>query len=197
MRQSREAKAETHQAIIAAAARQFREHGVEGTSVGDVMQAANRTHGGFYRHFASKEDLLVAALGRAFEEMLDVLDRGLAAVPPERALAGFVRSYTDPGRVEDVAGGCPVAALSNDILRSTEAVQAEFGNGVRDMIGALASHLDGPEAEREARAARTFAMAAGAVMMARACDPATADLILRAVREDAAPPATTLAMPAT
>lgn len=185
MRQSREAKAETHQAIVAAAARQFRDRGIEGTSVGDVMQAANRTHGGFYRHFASKEDLLVAALGRAFEEMLGVLDQGLSEIPPQRALGGFIRSYTAPERVQDVAGGCPVAALSNDVLRSTEAVQAEFGRGVRAMIGALAAHLDGPEAEREARAARTFAMAAGAVMMARASDPETAEIVLDAVRDEA------------
>lgn len=184
MRQSREAKAETHQAIVEAAARQFRERGIEGTSVGDVMQAANRTHGGFYRHFDSKEDLLVAALGRAFEEMLDVMDRGLSEVPAERAAGGFVRSYTSPKRVKDVATGCPVAALSNDIQRSTEAVQAEFGRGVREMIDALAKHLNGPEAERQARAARTFAMAAGAVMIARASDAATADLVLAAVREE-------------
>lgn len=197
MRQSREAKAETHQAIVAAAARQFRERGIEGTSVGDVMQAANRTHGGFYRHFESKEDLLVAALGRAFEEMLENVARGLSEVPAKQALGGFVRSYTAPGRVKDVAGGCPVAALSNDVLRSTEAVQAEFGRGVRAMIGALASHLDGPDAEREARAARTFAMAAGAVMIARASDLATADLILRAVREEPARAASPKGGPAT
>ncbi|WP_421848342.1 TetR/AcrR family transcriptional regulator [Novosphingobium sp.] len=186
MRQSREAKAETHQAIVAAAARQFRDRGIEGTSVGDVMQAANRTHGGFYRHFDSKEDLLVAALGRAFEEMLGVLDQGLSELPPQRALEGFLRSYTAPERVQDVAGGCPVAALSNDVLRSTGAVQAEFGRGVRAMIGTLAAHLDGPEADRDARAARAFAMAAGAVMIARASDPETAEIVLGAVRDEAA-----------
>ncbi|GEN99815.1 TetR family transcriptional regulator [Novosphingobium sediminis] len=197
MRQSREAKAVTHQAIVAAAARQFRERGIEGTSVGDVMRAANRTHGGFYRHFDSKEDLLVAALGRAFAEMLEVVDRGLSEVPAEQALGSFMRSYTAPERVEDVAGSCPVAALSNDVLRSTEVVQAEFGRGVRAMIRSLAEHLDGPEAEREARAARTFAMAAGAVMIARASDPETAERVLRAVRDEAAslasPPSRTMA----
>lgn len=186
MRQSREAKAETHQAIVAAAARRFRERGIEGTSVGDVMQAANRTHGGFYRHFTSKDDLLLAALGRAFEEMLGVVEQGLSEVPSQHALGAFVLSYTAPERVQDVAGGCPVAALSNDVLRSTEAVQAEFGRGVHAMIASLAAHLDGPEAEREARAARAFAMAAGAVMIARASDPETAAIVLSAVRQDAA-----------
>ncbi|KPF88734.1 TetR/AcrR family transcriptional regulator [Novosphingobium sp. AAP93] len=191
MRQSREAKAETHQAIVAAAARRFRERGIEGTSVGDVMQAANRTHGGFYRHFDSKEDLLVAALGRAFEEMIAGLEHALAHVPAERALGGFVRGYTSAGRVADVGGGCPVAALSNDVQRSNEAVQAEFGRGVRALIASLAAHLEGPQAKREASAARTFAMAAGAVMIARASDQATADLVLAAVRDEVPHPATT------
>lgn len=186
MRQSREAKAETHQAVVTAASRLFRERGIEGTSVGDVMQAANRTHGGFYRHFTSKEDLLVAALGRAFEEMVESLEQATAGAPPQRVLGGFVRGYTSPGRVADVAGGCPVAALSNDVLRSTEAVQAEFGRGVQSMIAALAQRLEGPEGERVARALRAFAMAAGAVMIARASDPATAALVLEAVREDPA-----------
>jgi TetR/AcrR family transcriptional repressor of nem operon len=114
-----------------------------------------------------------------------VLDQGLSEIPPQRALGGFIRSYTAPERVQDVAGGCPVAALSNDVLRSSEAVQTEFGRGVRAMISALAAHLDGPEAEREAQAARTFAMAAGAVMMARASDPETAEIVLDAVRDEA------------
>jgi TetR/AcrR family transcriptional regulator, transcriptional repressor for nem operon len=196
MRQSREAKAETHQAVVTAASRLFRERGIEGTSVGDVMQAANRTHGGFYRHFDSKEDLLVAALGRAFAEMVENLEQATSGAPPQRVLGGFVRGYTSPGQVADVAGGCPVAALSNDVLRSTETVQAEFGRGVRRLIEALAQRLDGPEAERGARALRAFAMAAGAVMIARASDPAVATLVLEAVRSDAATTALAASGPA-
>lgn len=187
MRQSREAKAETHQAIIAAAARAFRERGIEGTSVGDVMSAANRTHGGFYRHFQSKEDLLVAALGSAFASMLGDMESALGDTPPGQVLSEFLRGYASPGHVADVAGGCPVAALSNDVLRSGEAVRAEFGRGARAMIAAISSHLEGPETEREAQAARAFAMAAGAVMIARASDPATAALVLEAVRDDRTP----------
>lgn len=187
MRQSREAKAETHQAIIAAAARTFRERGIEGTSVGDVMSAANRTHGGFYRHFDSKVDLLVVSLRNAFEAMVDDLERALGDTPSREVLGGFLRAYTSPGHVTDVGGGCPAAALSNDVLRSTATVKSEFGQGVKAMIGAIAAHLEGPEAEREARAARTFAMAAGAVMIARASDPEIAALMLGAVRGETGP----------
>ncbi len=185
MRQSREAKAETHQAIIAAAARAFRERGIEGTSVGDVMSAANRTHGGFYRHFQSKEDLLVAALGSAFAGMLDDIERALGDTPPGQVLREFVRGYASPGHVADVAGGCPAAALSNDVLRSSEAVRAEFGRGVQAIVATLAARLNGTDAEREAKATQTFAMAVGAVIIARASDPVNATQVLEAVRENA------------
>ncbi|MFM9936632.1 MAG: TetR/AcrR family transcriptional regulator [Novosphingobium sp.] len=187
MRQSREAKAETHQAVIAAASRLFRKQGIEGTSVGDVMQAANKTHGGFYRHFDSKEQLLVAALECAFADMLGDVTTGLATAPPAQALALFMAHYTSPRRVADVAGGCPVAALSGDTARSTETVRTGFGRGAQAIIAAIAGALDGPEGGRQQRAAQTFAMAAGAVMIARASDPETAALVLEAVRAHVAP----------
>ncbi len=182
MRQSREAKAETHQAVVTAGARLFRERGIEGTSVGDVMQAAGKTHGGFYRHFDSKETLLVAALEQAFADMLGDVGEGLATVTEAEALARFVAYYLSPRMITDVGSGCPVAALASDVLRSTETVRAVFGSGARRMIGVIASALEGPENERFARAAQTFAMAAGAVMIARASDPETAALVLDAVR---------------
>jgi TetR/AcrR family transcriptional repressor of nem operon len=184
MRQSREAKAETHEAIIAQASRMFRERGIEGTSVGDVMQAADKTHGGFYRHFESKDALLVAALEKAFADMLGDIDDGFAKVPRAEALARLIGYYLSPQRVADVAGGCPVAALSGDVLRSTDAVRMVFGKGVRRMIMAIAEVLEGPEEERMRHAAQTFSMLAGALMIARASDAETADLVLNAVRLD-------------
>ena len=182
MRQSREAKAETHQSIVAEASRLFRERGIEGTSVGDVMQAANKTHGGFYRHFDSKESLLVAALESAFADMLADMGEGFADTPPAETLARFVAYYLSPRMIADVASGCPIAALSGDVLRSSDAVRAIFGRGARQIIAAIAGALDGPESERMNEAARAFTMAAGAVMIARASDAETAAMILQAAR---------------
>ena len=182
MRQSREAKAETHQAIIAQASRMFRERGIEGTSVGDVMQAASKTHGGFYRHFDSKEQLLVAALESAFADMLGHMQEGFAKPSAATSLARLVAYYLSPKMIEDVGGGCPVAALSGDVLRSSDAVRAVFGSGARHMIKAIADALEGPQESRMNSAARTFAMLAGALMIARASDPETAEMVLGAVR---------------
>lgn len=78
MRQSRKAKAETNQTVVKAASRMLRERGIDGTGVGDVMQAANKTHGGFYRHFGSKEALLMAAMEDASRICRRVLPRSAA-----------------------------------------------------------------------------------------------------------------------
>ena len=160
MRQSREVKAETHQEIVAAASRLFRERGIEGTSVGDVMQAAQKTHGGFYRHFESKEALLVAALDDAFAAMLSYLDAGLAAVPRGETIGPFLDGYLAPELVEDT--------------------------GTMQMIQAIAESLEGSQEDRMQRAAQSFSMAAGALMIARASDPQTAKIILDAARKGAA-----------
>ena len=188
MRKSREAKAQSHQAIVAKASQMFRERGIEGTSLGDVMQAASLTHGGFYRHFDSKEALMIAALESAFTDVLETIETGLSATPRPRALAEFVAYYLSPKMVGGAGEGCPVAALSGDVFRSSDALKAVFGRGAQKIIAVMASSIDGPEDARMRIAARTFAMAAGAVMIARASDPQTAALVLDAARQDAGLP---------
>jgi len=182
MRQSREAKAVTHDAIVAEASRLFRARGIEGTSVGDVMRAAKRTHGGFYRHFDTKEALLGTALEQAFADMLTTMRAGFATVDHVDALKRFARYYLSPEQVADVGGGCPVAALSGDVSRGSEPIRDVFGSGARQMIETIAKALDGTPAERRRRAAQAFAMAAGALMIARASDAKTAELVLSAAR---------------
>ena len=185
MRKSREAKAETHQAIVAKASRMFRERGIEGTSVGDVMQAASLTHGGFYRHFASKEELLVAALEDAFATMLSYMNESFSDLPRGETIAPFLQGYLSTELTQDVGGGCPVAALSGDVMRSGENVRQVFGAGVLKIVKSIADTLDGPEDDRMRRAAQAFSMAAGALMIARACDPETARLFLDAGQKGA------------
>ena len=182
MRQSKAAKAETHQAIVAAASRLFRARGVERTSVADVMQAADKTHGGFYRHFATKDALLESALDEAFAGMEAVMADGMARAGRDGALRGFAAHYLGPDHVGDAGTGCPVAALATEIAHAGETVRQHFGAGVMRQIGLLAEGLDDPAPVGEARAARAFAMAVGAVMIARASDPATGERVLSAVR---------------
>lgn len=180
MRQSREAKAETHQAIIAQAARLFRAQGVEATSVADVMKAAERTHGGFYRHFDTKDALLAAALDAAFADMMELVRQGTEGQQPQAALQGFFDFYLGSDHVADAGSGCPVASLSGEIRQASDDLRARFGAGVRAMIAALEVTQSGDDEERRRGAARLFAMAMGAVAIARASDPETAQQVLSA-----------------
>lgn len=184
MRKSREAKAETHAAIVAEASRLFRERGIEKTSVGDVMKAAKRTHGGFYRHFDSKDDLLSAAMQGAFSDMADMVTARFEEITEPRARrAAFSDYYLSDDHLAGIADGCPAAALSGDVARSTAAHKAAFGAGVRAIVDALAEAMEGSDSEKRAAAARSFAQQLGAVAIARASDPDTAKFILSACRD--------------
>jgi TetR/AcrR family transcriptional repressor of nem operon len=191
MRVSREEKARSRARIVAAAARLVRERGLEGTGVADVMRDAGLTHGGFYRHFDDKDALVAAALEASFDDILARLD----ATPADGAAAGratpdgaapvgadFRAFYLSEAHVERPGIGCPVAALGGEVARGAAALRAAFGAGVRRMIAALARGI--PGSAPDARATRELAMLVGALIIARASDPATARAVLAACRAD-------------
>ena len=174
MRMSREEKDNSYQRIVAGASRRLRERGFAGTSVADAMQDAGLTHGGFYRHFETKDGLLGAALEAAFDEILSLFDE---TGEPGRADA-FQAFYLSKKHVDDAGPGCPAAALASEAARGSDALKRTFGAGIRRMVDALSEGADGRPA-----AARRLAMLVGGVALARASDPATAKLILAACRE--------------
>ena len=182
MRMSQEEKDRSHARIIASAARLVRQNGVEGASVNDVMKDAGLTHGGFYKHFESKDALLVAALDSAFSEIAEMLGPALAEEAAAAKSADFQSFYLSDGHVASPAIGCPVAALSGDIGRAAEPLKARFGAGVKRIVGLLARGASGSDRTKRARATRQLAMMAGAVMIARASDPDTARDVLTACR---------------
>ena len=185
MRVSQDEKDRSHARIIASAARLVRARGVEGASVNDVMNDAGLTHGGFYKHFESKDALLAAALERAFEETASMLESQLGGAEAAARSTEFKSFYLSDGHVASPAIGCPIAALSGDIARGTSALKTRFGKGVRRIVDLMARGSSGSERVARARATRQLAMMAGAVMIARASDPDTARDVLAACRERA------------
>lgn len=182
-RASREEKDQSRSRIVASAARLFRERGIEGASVNDVMKDAGLTHGGFYRHFASKEALVDSALDAAFEQIVAPLEMSLANQPPETAGRRFREFYLSADHLENAGIGCPAAALASEIAREPDSARGHFTAGVQAMLSTLARTKDGEETEREAAAARDLAMMVGAMTIARASDASLGELILRACRE--------------
>ena len=111
MRYSAEHKEETHERIVRTASRRFRRSGAS-VGIADLMKALKLTHGGFYRHFRSKDDLLVEALQNGFDDMRQRMSEAIAKVPPGRELESLIETYLSDRHCADAAGGCPVAALA-------------------------------------------------------------------------------------
>jgi TetR/AcrR family transcriptional repressor of nem operon len=185
MRMSRDEKARSHSRIVFSAARRLRAHGIEGTSVADMMSDADLTHGGFYRHFTSKDALVRAALDAAFDEMLAQVARTFELSVPGEAVADVKSFYLARAHVGNAESGCPIAALAGDVCRQSDAVRETFTAGVERMLRALAAGMDGTPAQRRKAAARELATMVGAVMIARASDAPTSHDVLRACRATA------------
>ncbi len=182
MRMSKDEKDRSHGRIVASAARLVRERGVEGASVNDMMKDAGLTHGGFYKHFGSKDALLAAALDEAFDQIAGLLGPELPAAAD--TATRFQDYYLSDGHLKTPGRGCPIAALGGDVGRGAAALKARFGAGVQRITALLARGLAGSEKAKRARATRQLAMMAGAIMIARASDPDTAREVLAACREN-------------
>lgn len=160
-------KEETHQRIVEVAAKALRREGYGGTGVAAVMKEAGLTHGGFYAHFASRDDLLVEALERAGAESRDVvaqaIERGAAnGVSSFRAL---VDAYLADSQLNSMETGCPVAALGCDMPRQSRPVRKASANGVQKLIEAVATTLS--PGRKDAAAAVTGTLV-GSLQLARA-----------------------------
>ena len=177
------AKAQENRAhIVEIASTLFREHGFDGVGVADLMAAAGFTHGGFYKHFRSKADLMAEAAASGFSQS-EAKTRGFDRVE-------FFKSYLSREHRDTRSDGCTMAALCGDAARQPEALKATFAAGIESLLatleceGAALSEVD----QREARAKTIdmIAHAIGAVVLSRACpdDSPLADEILEVCRTE-------------
>ncbi len=162
--------------IVETASVLFRERGYDGVGVADLMAAAGFTHGGFYKHFGSKADLMAEAAVCGFEASSRI------AADTERA--AFIEHYLSRQHRDERGSGCTMAALSGDAARQPAAVQAEFAQGIERMLSKLASDDPAQASEERARHLDTFAHLVGALVLSRACpdDSPLADEILETCR---------------
>ena len=180
MRMSQEEKTKSHARIVTSAARLFRERGLGGASVIDVMTDAGMTHGGFYKHFDNKDALIERALESAFDEFVKNFDANLT----ESEIAASRARYLSREHMAQPGRGCPVAALGSEIARESNTLKAAFGAGVRRVIKAIAVSRAGSPAARRKAAIREFSMLVGAIVIARSTDSELADQVLAACKEE-------------
>ena len=133
MRHSREEKARTHERIVELASQRIRESGMESPGVAEIMQAAGLTHGGFYKHFDSRDDLIAEAAERAYE----AADRTVHELTDdaEDPLGAFVDWYVSARHRDDPGAGCPVVALGDDVQRGNERVRSRLHRAGRAVPG--------------------------------------------------------------
>jgi TetR/AcrR family transcriptional repressor of nem operon len=181
MGHSKDDKAASHERIVAVAAARIRESGTERPGVADIMRAAGLTHGGFYKHFDSRDELIAEAVERALTE---------TELPvPETAgvddlLAAFVDAYVSTAHRDDAATGCGVAALSADMPRVGGPAQEAYRAQVERYLAYLQGLLGGDDDATRRRATVTLSTMVGALTIARALGPTPrSDEILRDVRE--------------
>lgn len=168
--------------IVETASTLFRERGYDGVGVVDLMAAAGFTHGGFYKHFGSKADLMGEAAACGFAQTMEK-GSGLE-------LAEFIKRYVSRDHRDQPGAGCTIAALCGDAARQSEDIKATFAGGIESLLAALLPDSDALQeqqlAEKRAKAIFLMASAIGAIVLSRACpdDSALADEILTACRTE-------------
>jgi TetR/AcrR family transcriptional repressor of nem operon len=159
--------AEKHERILSEASRLFRERGLAGVSVGDLMQAADLTHGSFYNHFDSKETLIAECIAHVGADAAKLID---AAEPTVAGKRGFVSQYLSLAARDDPGGACLMPPLGAEIAREPFARSAMTGY-VRGFIDRLMSHFPWPTAANARRdVIRMTTSLVGALVLARAVD---------------------------
>jgi TetR/AcrR family transcriptional regulator, transcriptional repressor for nem operon len=185
MRVSREKAAENRERIIEAAGALFRAKGFSGIGVADIMKAADLTHGGFYGHFASKDDLVAQASRRAMARAAANWGKTVADAPDE-PFAALLKHYLSPRHRDEPGQGCVFAALGADAARSGRIVREAFAEGLEPLIGILAKSAPGSsKAVRRRKALAAMSGLVGALLLARAVgDAKLSDELLEATRRE-------------
>ena len=189
---SRQQKELNRERIVGAASQGFKARGIDGVGIDELMRTAGMTHGGFYNHFSSKEDLALEVLNQGFTASLGAVDALIGAHPrsSRAALNAIIDSYLSPYHRDHPEHGCASAALAADAGRHGIGAQEEYRRGLQGYITAITDLLQvgarqtnttlDPRRARE-QAIALFSQLVGAQLIARAiaqADPALSDEVL-------------------
>jgi TetR/AcrR family transcriptional repressor of nem operon len=165
MRYEKGHKEATRKRIVAVASKRFREDGVAAVGIAGLMANADLTHGGFYSHFASKEDLVGDAVAEALDDTLGVLR---TEAEQRGGLEGIIRAYLRPAHRDHPGEGCAVAALAAELARHPAATREALSQRLPRFVELIAEHLPGSDAEaRRDCAVAIFGAMVGTLQLAR------------------------------
>ncbi|MEI6001653.1 TetR/AcrR family transcriptional regulator [Paraburkholderia bengalensis] len=164
MKKSKAETAETRKRIVRAAAQAFRSNGIRATGVAEIMSAAGLTHGGFYRHFASKDHLVAEACAAGMESTLDAVDA--SAKDGEQAFIEHFQTYLWDRNRRDCLGECPLIAMGSELARADIETRRAATTGYRELISSMAAK----GASNSGAAIFAFSSILGALTISRIVD---------------------------
>ena len=163
-------KQQTRERIVRAAARRFRSLGSQGAAIGDLMRDLHLTHGGFYRHFDSKEDLLGEAFEQGLGEIHSRIVMAIESAPKGGEVKALIDAYLSIEHCDNPADGCPVAALATELARRPPRSKARlaFEQALSERTRRMASYMPGAtQEEREKKIKLLMSGMSGTLNVAR------------------------------
>ena len=185
MRYRPEHKAEVHQKIVGDASRRVRSEGLNGAAVAVVMRDTGLTHGGFYKHFGSKDELLLESVGEAFRDIADKLAHAAEQSPPETAWKAIVKTYLSLDYCDHADHGCPMTALAPELARVDKKMRGQIFAELVKYKDRMVPFMPGRRAVDKERAFFSiFSTMIGAIDIARMLpEPAMREKVLASVRD--------------
>lgn len=184
MKKSKVETAETRRRIVEVAAQQFRSKGIQATGVNDVMSEAGLTHGGFYRHFESKNQLVAEACELGLSAVIDKFNALASKADDKAGFKSIVDEYVSRAHRDNPADGCPLAGMGSELARADEVTREAATEGFNKMVVVLAKGAGSQQAENGTSEA-VFALAAmvGAITLSRVVsDRKASDAVLQTVK---------------
>ncbi|HEY2039785.1 MAG TPA: TetR/AcrR family transcriptional regulator [Edaphobacter sp.] len=185
MRYRPEHKAEVRQKIVKDASRRIRTEGWNGAAVSSVMRDTGLTHGGFYKHFENKDELVLESLSEAFQEIIDRLMRAAETAQPGTAWKAIVKTYLSPEHCEQVGSWCPLTALAPELTRTDQEMKMRIFLELRNYRDRMLPLMPGRRsADKERAFFVIFSTMIGTIEIARLMpEPAMRDKVLATARD--------------
>ena len=185
MRYRPEHKAEVHQKIVKDASRRVRAEGLNGAGVAAVMRDTGLTHGGFYKHFGNKDELLLESLREAFREIADDLAHAAEQSHPETAWKAIVKTYLSLEYCDHAERGCPLTALAPEMARVDKRMRGQILAELVNYKDRMVPFMPGRRtADKERAFFSIFSTMIGAVEIARMLpEPAMREKVLTSTRD--------------
>jgi TetR/AcrR family transcriptional regulator, transcriptional repressor for nem operon len=178
-------KADIHQKIVKDGSQRVRAEGLKGVAVAGVMRDTGLTHGGFYKHFENKDELLMQSLKESFRDIIDTLVRAAEHSPPGEAWKAIVKTYLGSEMCDHPERGCPLAALAPELARVDKRMKPQIVAELVNYKSRMLPFMPGRRtADRERAFFAIFSTMIGAVEIARMLpDPATREKVLGSTRD--------------